>query len=81
MGRADIRELPLAGAISAVRRVVGKGGSLSRGLAALVARTPEGVAAGALANGARREATGSGPSRAARMIRAVTTKQGDCPIA
>jgi transposase len=63
VGQTDIRRLPIVGAMSMIRRLVRKGGSSNRWLAALVARKPKMVAAVALAN------------RMARMIWAVTTKR------
>lgn len=53
MGQTDIRRLLIVGAMSVIRWVVKKGGSLSRWLAALVARKPRMVAAVALANSER----------------------------
>jgi transposase len=61
--------LLIVGAMSVIRRVVRKGGSSDRWLAALVARKPKMVAAVALAN------------KMARMIWAVTTKQEDYRMA
>ena len=49
-GRTEIRRLLIIGAISVIRWVIRKGGSPNRWLAALVARKPKMVAAGALAN-------------------------------
>jgi transposase len=69
MGQADIRRLLIVGAMSVIRRVVRKGGSSNRWLAALVARKPKMVAAVALAN------------KMARMIWAMTTKQEDYRMA
>ena len=68
-------------AMSVIRWAVRKGGSPNRGLAALVARKPKTVAAVALADTERCSATGSSAPRAARMIRAVTTKREDCRMA
>ena len=45
MGQTDIRRLLIVGAMSVIRRVVRKGGSPNRWLAALVARKPKMVAA------------------------------------
>ena len=81
MGQTDIRRLLVVAAMSVIRWVVGKGGSPNRWLAALAARKPKMVAAGALANRERCSATGSSAPRAARMIRAVTTKREDCRMA
>ena len=64
-GRTDIRRRLIVGAMSVIRRGVRKGGSPNRRLARWVARKPKTVAAVALA------------CEMARMIGAVTTKQGD----
>jgi len=69
MGQADIRRRLIVGAMSVIRRVVRKGGSPDRWLAALVARKPKMVAAVALAN------------KMARMIWAMSTKQEDYRMA
>ena len=69
MGLTDIRRLLIVGAMSVIRWVVRKGGSVNRWLAALVARKPKMVAAVALAN------------KMARMIWAMTTKQEDYRMA
>ncbi len=50
MGQTAIRLLLILGAMSVIRRAVRKGGSVNRRLAAIVARKPWMVAAGALAN-------------------------------
>ena len=65
----DIRQLLIIGAMSVIRWVVRKGGSTHRWLAALAARKPRMVAAVALAD------------NMARMIWAMTTKQGNYRMA
>lgn len=45
MGQTDIRRLLIVGAMSVIRWVVRKGGSVNRWLASLVARKPKMVAA------------------------------------
>jgi len=78
MGRTDIRRVLIVGAsrqrrtpraARVIRRVVSRGGSPNRWLAALVARKPKTVAAVGLAN------------ETARMIQAVTTKRENCGMA
>ncbi|MEV8468834.1 transposase, partial [Fluviibacterium sp. DFM31] len=69
MGQTDIRRLRIVGAMSVIRWVVRKGGSVNRWLAALVARKPRMVAAVALAN------------KMVRMIWAMTTKKEDYRMA
>ncbi len=68
-GQTDIQRLLIVGAMSVIRWVVRKDGSVNRRLASLVARKPKMVAAAALA------------SKMARMIWAVTTKQEDYRMA
>ncbi len=84
MGQTDIRRLLIVGAsrhrrafraTRGIRRVVRKGSSTNRWLAALVARKPKMVAAVALANSERCSATGSSASRTARMVWALSTQQ------
>ncbi len=69
MGQCDIRRLLVVGAMSVIRWVVRKGGSVNRWLAALVTRRPKMVATVALAD------------KMARMIWAVTTKKEDYRMA
>jgi transposase len=63
MGQTDTSRLLIVGVMSVIRRVVRRGGSTNRWLAALLARKPKMVAAVALAN------------KMARMIWAFSTKQ------